>query len=206
MPARFLINGRPTIEWTQSDMARVRLGRREPVCEAVLLSPDDAIRRAIKRIRQFYIVFGGGLALVFLILAMVGRGQPGASFVHAMLGVAALVIACLLPFLYPYQAGKARQRIAQSPLPGPAGSTMRADDSGLAIEGHGLLPWSSLAIATADMLRIPVRDGESYFLVKSLLLTAASGSDSILLDPSLFTGGRAFIDNVFQRLQAGDKS
>jgi hypothetical protein len=73
MPTRFLINGRSTIEWTQSDMARVRLGRREQVCEAVLLSPDDAIRRAIKRIRQFYIVFGGGLALVFLILAMVGR-------------------------------------------------------------------------------------------------------------------------------------
>jgi hypothetical protein len=192
MPTRFLINGRSTIEWTQSDMARVRLGRREQVCEAVLLSPDDAIRRAIKRIRQFYIVFGGGLALVFLILAMVGRGQPGASFFHAMLGVAALVIACLLPFLYPYQAGKARQRIAQSPLRGLAGSTM--------------LPWSSLAIATADMLRIPVRNGESYFLVKSLLLTTASGSDSILLDPSLFTEGRAFIDNVFQRLQARDKS
>ena len=206
MPTRFLINGKPTIQWTRNDMARVRLGRLVPVCEAVLLSRDEAIRRAIRWIRLFYIVAGGGLALVFLCLAVAGRGEPDTpdkSLFYTMLVIGALIIACPLPFLYPYQIGKARQRIAQLPGLGPPGSTIRADDSGLAIEGHGLLPWPSLAIATADMLRIPVRNGPSYFLIKSLLLTTANGSDSILLDPILFTDGRAFIDNVFQRLQAG---
>lgn len=198
MPARFLINGRPTVEWTQSDMARVRLARRDPACEAMLLSPDDAIRRAIQRIRQFYIVFGGALALVFLILVMVGLGQPSASSACMWLAVAALIVACPSPFLYPCQIAKARLRIAQSPLPGPAGSTMRGDERRLAIEGQGTLPWASLTVDTADMLRIPVRAGESYFLVKSLLLAAAGRSGMILLE-------RTFMDNVFQRLQAANR-
>ena len=201
MATRFLINGRPTAEWTTRDASRVRLGRQEPVCEATLLSPDEAVRRSVRWIRQFYLVFGGLLAAVFVVLAIAARGSYDAPFIYTMLGIAAVIVAGPLPFLYPYQVGRAQQRVAHLSLPGPVGGKMRADDAGLTIDGRGLLPWSTLTLAAADMLRMPGRGSEPYYLVKTLSLAPAGGGDDVMLDPVLFTNSRAFLDNVFRRLR-----
>jgi hypothetical protein len=202
VPTRFLINGRAA-DWDEGNASRLRLGQLEPVCEAVLLSSKDAGDRAVKRIRQFYAVFGGGLAVVFLVLVVVGHGRPGLGFFPTLLGIAAFVVVVVAALLYPIKISGARARITAVLLPAPPSSTMRADQDGLRVEGRGLLPWSALVIATADMLRVPVRDGSAYYLVRSLVLAMVDGDDAIVLDPIVFTNARAFLDNVFQRLQPG---
>jgi hypothetical protein len=104
--------------------------------------------------------------------------------------------------MYGPNSDRYREQIAQLHLPGPPGSTMRADGTGLTIPGGRLLPWSALAIDTIDF-RSANRNGP-FLYVQSLLL---AGSDaSIQLDWYASSNGRAFVDNVCRWLMANAAS
>jgi hypothetical protein len=108
----------------------------------------------------------------------------------------------ILSPIYGRGSDRYQEKIAQLRLPGPPGSTMRADETGLTIPDGRLLPWSALAIDTID-LRSANRNGP-FLYIYSLLLAAPG--ESIQLDWYVSNNGRGLVDNVCRRLMANTAS
>jgi len=196
---RFLVNGKLVDALDEGDLRRLRLVREQLVAEAVLLGPEEALRRSANAMKWvfgiLYIVIAG--FLIFLASEATPVERP---LMYTLVPVVLLALAAVMPIAYQANIRKFRERMGHLQLPGPAGSTVRLDEAGLTIAGRPLLPWSALSIDTVELQRMSGSRGGGYFIIQSLLL--ATEGDSIKLDLAVLTNGRDILDNVFRRLRA----
>ena len=109
----------------------------------------------------------------------------------------------VLPIVYGPTSDRYRQELARLHFPAPAGTAMRADETGLRIGDGEVRPWSTLLIDAVHLesLALP-STGRSFSI---LTLEIAAPDAGIRLDRDACSNGRAFVDNVCRRLMAEGK-
>jgi hypothetical protein len=194
---RYLVEGVPVEGVPTRDLKNLSLGRDKPDVEAVLISADEALRRGRKSLAIRY----GFLGAIIVIVPPAGIvADPGDWMVIAPVVVAIWVFfAWFLPFLYRRKIGQFAARMETAILPAPAGSTVRADQAGLAIGGRSWA-WSQLALESIGLTRRSTGGDtpSNETILQSLGLTADGAT--IQLDGNMLSTGNAVLDTIYRRL------
>ena len=197
---RVIVNGRPA-DRLDPKLARRITPRREPqVAEGAVLSEAAIVATASRRLKLIYGV-AGGLAVLVNVAVLIGAAvsEPGLLLIAGPFAIIlGAGLAWLMVFVYRRNMAKTRARVGPqlARLPSP-GTTIRADDVGLAIDGHAE-PWAAFEIEAIEIRDIRTEDS-TYALIECL--TVNRGGHVIGLDGAAISQGRAVVDKAWARLR-----
>lgn len=200
---RYLIDGKPYDGVPERDLRDLIVSREMPEIEAVLVAADEALRRGKKSLTIRYAVVGVIIAVVPP-LAFAADPRDWTFFAPIIVAIWAF-FAWYMPFMYRRKLGRFAARIAATNLPAPPGTTVRADETGLAI-GAKSWPWSRLAIDTIGMMRLPSSGGDVYTGSNTTLqsLGLVAGGEHIQLDGNMLSTGNRVLDQIYRRLKPAE--
>jgi len=189
------INRKP-VETLKPAIERRLVPKRGP--DAVEGRVLDGVTALAAASRNLMVLFGvaGGLAAVIDVAALFGvaahepRSLP---LVIPLVLASAAFLAVFLPWAWRRRRARARERLGEvlARMP-PAGTPVRADAQGLAVDGR-IRPWGRLSVAAVDIARVSSGEGDTSYYIETLALQDDGGRE-IVLDAGALAQGRKLVD------------
>jgi hypothetical protein len=195
---RVLVNGKPRGELDARLEREVRVKRVIAVAEGVVLTPEQALSNAKRRMTLLYgVAFGVAGLIVIVVTIGTAAYEPRDLIVFLplvlILGVG---LAVLLRFVWRRNVAAVVKRAAAT-VTAP-GVPVRVEDAGLSI-GAETFPWTAIAVDELGVVRISSEDSTTEAVDR---LTLSSGGRVVVLDALTISNGAVVVGQAWRHLCA----
>jgi hypothetical protein len=195
---RVLVNGKPRGDLDARLERELRVKRVIAVAEGIVLTPEQALGNAKRRMTLLYgVAFGvaGLIVIAALIAAAAYEPRDLIVFVPLVL-IMGVGLAVLLRFVWRRNVAAVVKRAAATDT--APGVPVRVEDAGLSI-GAETFPWNAIAVDELGVVRISSEDSTTEAVDR---LTLSSGGRVVVLDALTISNGAVVVGQAWRHLCA----